>query len=151
LEDIAIGSEHSARDVGMRLAVVSRLLGQDFDRQVGAVGITRSQWTMVAVVARHQGATQREIAKMLDMSEASAGRLIDRLCADGLLERREHATDRRAHLVHTTEKAQPLLDQLAEIAKLNEGRVFRNFSDDELDTFRTLLGKLYVNLGGIQD
>lgn len=134
----------------MRLAVVSRLLGQDFDRLVSDIGITRSQWTMVAVVSRREGATQREIAKMLDMSEASAGRLIDRLCDDGLLERRVHATDRRAHLVYTTPKAQPILQQLAEIAQSNEGRVFRNFSPEELETFHALLDKLYGNLGGLQ-
>lgn len=134
----------------MRLAVVSRLLGQDFDRLVSDIGITRSQWTMVAVVARREGATQREISKMLDMSEASAGRLIDRLCDDGLLERRVHATDRRAHLVYTTPKAQPLLQQLAKIAHDNEGRVFRNFSPEELEAFHTLLDKLYGNLGGLQ-
>lgn len=134
----------------MRLAVVSRLLGQDFDRLVSGIGITRSQWTMVAVVSRREGATQREIAKMLDMSEASAGRLVDRLCDEGLLERRPHASDRRAHLVYTTAKAEPLLQQLADIAQANEGRVFRNFSPDELEAFHALLDKLYGNLGGLQ-
>jgi MarR family transcriptional regulator for hemolysin len=105
---------------------------------------------MVAVVSRCEGATQREIAKMLDMSEASAGRLVDRLCDDGLLERRPHATDRRAHLVFTTAKAEPLLQQLADIAQANEGRVFRNFSAEDLETFHALLDKLYGNLGGLQ-
>ena len=67
-----------------------------FDREVAGLHVTRSQWTMIAVVARSPGATQRTIAEALEMSEASAGRLIDRLCADGLLERHERYDDRRA-------------------------------------------------------
>ncbi|PLK26164.1 MarR family winged helix-turn-helix transcriptional regulator [Novosphingobium sp. TH158] len=122
------------------------MLRQDFDRHVGDVGVTRSQWAMIAVVSRMQGATQRKIAEILEMSEASAGRLIDRLCADGLLERGEHDSDRRARSVRLTDKATPLLDQLGNFAKDNEILVFRNFSGEELETFARLLEKLRANL-----
>jgi hypothetical protein len=42
------------------------------------------------------------------------------------------------------------LQQLADIAKANEDRVFRNFSPEELEAFHVLLDKLYGNLGGLQ-
>jgi MarR family transcriptional regulator for hemolysin len=100
---------------------------------------------MIAVVSRMQGATQRKIAEILEMSEASSGRLIDRLCADGLLERTEHDSDRRARAVRLTEKATPLLEQMGRFARENETRVFRGFSDDELETFERLLEKLRAN------
>jgi MarR family transcriptional regulator for hemolysin len=81
----------------------------NFDRVLAEKNITRSQWGLIAVVARRPGATQRTIAEVLEMSEASAGRLIDRLCADGLLERRERDDDRRARAVYITAAAEPLL------------------------------------------
>ena len=124
------------------------MLRQDFDRRVGNVGVTRSQWMMIVVAARQPGATQRQIADILDMSEASAGRLIDRLCADGMIERKPRDDDRRAHSVSITDKAKPILEQIGEIARDSAGRVFSNFSDEELSQFSTLLDKLYDNLGG---
>lgn len=135
------------RDIGLRLSAVARMLRQEFDRTVAELGITRSQWTMIVVVARRPGATQREIAEVLDVSEASAGRLIDRLCADGLLERHEHPDDRRARVVSVTDKARPLLEKLSDLGRSNEQRVFRDFSEAELDSLSNLLDKLYRTLG----
>ena len=105
------------RDIGIRLSVLARLLRNSFDRQVSNLNVTRSQWAMIVVVARNPGATQRVIAEALEMSEASAGRLIDRLCSDGLLERQERYDDRRARAVYLTKAAEPLLAKLAEIAR----------------------------------
>lgn len=101
---------------------------------------------MIAVVSRHPGATQRMIAEALEMSEASAGRLIDRLCADGLLERRDRDDDRRARAVYLTEKAEPLLAKLATIAREAEIRMFHGFSDDELERLQSYVDRLYGNV-----
>lgn len=136
----------STRNLGLRLSVVARMLRQDFDRQVAGISVTRSQWVMIAAVARQPGASQRQIAELLEISEASAGRLVDRLCAEKLLERRACKDDRRARLVFVTDAALPLLDQLGAIAKSSEERIFGNFSDSELETFTCLLDKLYANL-----
>lgn len=135
------------RDIGLRLNVLARLLRNRFDRQVSNLNVTRSQWTMIVVVARIPGATQRVIAEHLEMSEASAGRLIDRLCADGLLERQERYDDRRARAVYLTKAAEPLLDKLGELAREGEQSVFRGFSDDELDTLKGYLDRIYKNVG----
>ena len=133
-------------DIGLRLSVIARLLRQDFDRLVSTRGITRAQWTMIVVAARKPGATQREIAEVLEVTEASAGRLIDRLCADGLLERLEKPDDRRARAVHITDKAKPLLECLATVASESEARIFSDFTEAETATFNALLNKLYRRL-----
>ncbi len=117
-----------------------------FDGRMADLNVTRSQWTMIAVVSRHPGATQRVIAEALEMSEASAGRLIDRLCADGLLVRHERDDDRRARSVYLTTAAEPLLTRLSELAQKNEERVFEGFSEDELERFEDYLDRMYCNL-----
>lgn len=133
------------RSIGVRLTVIARQLRNLFDRHVGDLNVTRSQWSMIVVVARHPGATQRTIAEALEMSEASAGRLIDRLCAEGLLKRRERDDDRRARAVYLTEKAEPLLAKLATLAQVHEERLFRGFSDAELDQLLNFLDRIYRN------
>ena len=135
------------REIGLRLNVLARRLRNRFDRQVSELNVTRSQWTMIVVVARNPGATQRVIAEALEMSEASAGRLIDRLCADGLIERQERYDDRRARAVYLTKKAEPLLAKLAEIARESEVSLFRGFSSEELETLSSYLDRIYKNLG----
>ena len=149
MTELAI-AEHAGqlkRDIGLRLNVLARLLRNRFDRQVSNLNVTRSQWTMIVVVARNSGATQRVIAEALEMSEASAGRLIDRLCADGLLERQERYDDRRARAVYLTKAAEPLLDKLGELARDGEQRIFRGFSDEELEAFKGYLDRIYNNVG----
>jgi len=128
------------------MTVISRMMRQDFDRRIANVGVTRSQWSMIVAVARHPGSTQRQVSELLEMSEASAGRLIDRLCADGLLERQERNDDRRARSVFVTDKAKPILEQLGEIARASEGRVFQGLSEDDLEQLSRLLDKVYRNL-----
>mgnify|MGYP000971258322 CR=1 FL=1 len=134
------------RDIGLKINVVTRMLRNRFDRMVAALNITRSQWTMIVVVARQPGATQRSIAEALDMSEASAGRLIDKLCSEGLLERQERYDDRRARAVYITKAAEPLLDKLAEVARSGEDSVFKGFTIDELENFKNYLDRLYRNI-----
>jgi len=119
----------------------------NFDRQVANLNVTRSQWTMIMVVARRPGLSQRAIADALEMSEASAGRLVDRLCADGLLERKARKDDRRARAVFLTDAAKPLLDKLSTIAKDSEKRIFEGFSEDELDALKSSLDRIYENIG----
>ena len=137
--------DEKKRSISLRISVLARIIRNHFDRQVSALNVTRSQWAMIAVVAHQPGATQRMIADALEMSEASAGRLVDRLCNEGLLERRARDDDRRARAVYLTEAARPLLDKLSIVAEQNEARLFQNFSQEEQDTLQTLLDKLYKN------
>jgi len=101
---------------------------------------------MIAVVSHNPGATQRVIAEALEMSEASAGRLIDRLCADGLLMRKDRHDDRRARAVYLTEKARPLMDALAAIAREFEERMFKGFTEEELERLDADLERVYDNV-----
>ena len=136
------------RAVAIRLSVLARLMRSDFDRRISNVGVTRSQWSMIAVVSGMPGATQRQIAEMLDMSEASAGRLVDKLCAEGLLERRAREDDRRARAVYMAESAAPILEKLGEIAKSSEAQLFAGIDDDDLKVTLAVLDQIYANVSG---
>jgi MarR family transcriptional regulator for hemolysin len=112
------------------------------------MNVTRSQWVTIAVVARRPGVTQREIAEVIEVSEAAAGRVIARLCEDGLLERRPVSSDRRAHAVYVTEMAQPLLERASALAKDREQEIFKGLTLDELQKLNEALDHIRANLGG---
>lgn len=145
-DPFAMREEAPRRQVGLRMTVIARLQRNNFDRKVAALNVTRSQWAMIAIVARYPGSTQRTIAEYLEMSEASAGRLIDRLCADGLLERRDRRDDRRARAVYLTDQARPLLDQLGAIAAESEQKMFSGFTDEEVEGLLSYMTRIYENV-----
>ena len=134
------------RSIALKLTVVARQLRLTFDKSVERGGLTRAQWTLIAAVARNPGVTQRMIAEALEVREITAGRLIDRLCDEGYLKRRENPSDRRAYCVYLTPAAQPLLDKLDEIAKSREAEIFAGFEADDLEKLDALLDNIARNL-----
>ncbi len=134
------------RDLSRKLTVVARHLRNRFDQSVTKLGVTRSQWTLIAVVSSRPGLTQRTIAEVLEISEAAAGRLIDRLCAEDLLERKARSDDRRAYSVYVTDAAAPYLETLGGIARVNEEETFSGLSEEQLEQLDALLAIVYNNV-----
>jgi DNA-binding MarR family transcriptional regulator len=134
------------RSIALKLTVIARQMRLSFDQRVERGGLTRAKWTLIAAVARNPGVTQRSIAEALEVREITAGRLIDRLCDEGYLKRRENPNDRRAYCVYLTPAAQPLLDKLDEIAKSREAEIFMGFEADDLEKLDKLLDAIARNL-----
>jgi MarR family transcriptional regulator for hemolysin len=128
------------------LTTLARQLRVSFDQSAEESGLTRAKWTLIATVARHPGATQRIIAEALEVREITAGRLIDRLCAEGYLKRRDNPQDRRAYSVYLTAAAKPLLTTLDELAKVHETRIFAGFTTEDLERLDALLDRLANNV-----
>ncbi|HEX4378075.1 MAG TPA: MarR family transcriptional regulator [Steroidobacteraceae bacterium] len=134
------------RSIALKLSVIARQMRLAFDQYAERSGLTRAKWTLIATVASRPGATQRQIAEALEVREITAGRLIDRLCEEGYLKRRENPTDRRAYCVHLTSAAQPVLDKLDEIAHLHETALFESFSNDDIERLDDSLDRLSRNI-----
>lgn len=82
---------------------VSRLMRTIFDRRVRQLGLTRPQWLALVRVQRRPGASQSELADMMEMEKAPAGRIVDRLVEKGWLQRRPDPNDRRINRVYLTD------------------------------------------------
>lgn len=134
------------RAIGSKLVLIARQLRMRFDKRVQGAGVTGAKWTLIVAVARNPGATQREIANELMVTEVTAGRLIDRLCADGYLRRKADPADRRAYSVHLTKAATDLLDALGAAADENEAEAFAGLKAAELQQLEALLDVVAKNL-----
>lgn len=145
-ETEAVAASTRKRTIGRKLTVISRQLWQQFDQNMLSSGVSRAKWGLIAAVSRSPGATQRAIAAMLQVTEVTAGRMVDRLCEDGLLERRENPQDRRGYCVYLTPAAKPLLDRIGEAATIYEASAFAGFSDDDLVRFEALLDVIAGNI-----
>jgi MarR family transcriptional regulator for hemolysin len=97
------------RDLLFLLSDVGRLVRIHADRRARDDGMTRAQWVILARLARQSGLNQKELADLLEVEPITVARLIDRLQARGLVERRPDPTDRRVWRLSLTEAATPIL------------------------------------------
>ena len=75
--------------------------------------MTRAQWVILARVNAKPGLSQNELAAILEVEPISVGRLIDRLEARGLVERRADPADRRIRRLHLLPAAEPILEEIS--------------------------------------
>jgi DNA-binding MarR family transcriptional regulator len=101
------------RDVLIVLHDVARLLRTRFDQRARARGMTRAQWIILARLSRQPGLSQNELASICEVEPITVGRLVDRLEARGLVERRPDLSDRRINRLHLLPAAQPILEEIA--------------------------------------
>src|SRR5262249_61870450 len=102
----------SRKEFAFLLNDVARLLRTFADQKARHFGMTRAQWAVLARLQRSQGLKQSELADMLDLQPITLTRLLDRLSANGLIERRPDPDDRRANRLFLTPAAGPLMEHL---------------------------------------
>jgi MarR family transcriptional regulator for hemolysin len=146
MESISSPSKNRRRSIALKLSVIARQLRLSFDQSAERSGLTRAKWTLIAAVAGNPGATQRVIAEALEVREITVGRLIDRLCDEGYLKRRENPSDRRAYRVYLATAAQSVLDKLDEVAKSHEAEMFAGFDGEDLERLDASLEAIARNL-----
>ena len=137
-----------SREIGFALNDVARLLRTLADQRARELGTTRAQWAVLVRLQRCEGVKQAELADSLDLSPITLGRLIDKLTASGLVERRDDAHDRRAHRLFLTPKAKPALDQLGRLGEEMMGRALAGLAPDAQDTLKQSLERIRNNLKG---
>jgi len=101
------------RDMLILLHDVARLLRTTFDQRARAHGMTRAQWVILARLARQPGMSQTEMASICEVEPITVARLVDRLEARGLIERRPDPADRRINRLHLLKAAEPILAEIS--------------------------------------
>ena len=105
------------RELAFTINDVARLLRTNADQKAARFGMTRAKWAVLARLDRFEGIKQTELAEMLDLQPITLTRLLDRLCDNGLIERRSDPEDRRAKRLFLTPAARPLLDRLSALGE----------------------------------
>ncbi len=139
------------RFIGYLVSDVARLMRTVFDRRVRHLGVTRAQWLALTRLYRRPGASQSDVADMLEIEKASAGRLIDRLETNGWVERRSDAHDRRVNRVYLSPKAERLLQSLWPIAEATNNDAMGDLTEQERDVLTHLLGRMKSRLQDMDD
>jgi DNA-binding MarR family transcriptional regulator len=114
---------------------VRRRLRDTFD-------VTLPRFDMMAQLDRApSGMTLGELSQRMMVSNGNVTGLVDRLVAQGLIDRRPSPTDRRAQLVSLTAEGRRFFRSLARANADWIGEVFAGLSHDEIEELMRLLGK----------
>ena len=136
----------STDTLGFVIQDVARLLRWEFDRRAQCVNMTRSQWSVLALLLREDGAQQKELAAMIDVTAITMTGLLDRMERDGWVVRKKDPQDRRAKRVFLTEKVQPVMVEIKAIAKQVRESALVGLSKAEQDQLFELMLRVSKNL-----
>lgn len=132
--------------LGFLLHDVARLLRKRFEQRAKNLGLTRSQWQTLAYLANNEGIHQGGLAEILEVEPITLVRILDKLAERGLIERRQHPTDRRIWLLYMREAALPLLDVMREVGEETRSEAFADVSQEQRDELFKILSVMKTNL-----
>lgn len=124
---------------GFLIHDVSRLRRIVVDRALKPLGITRSQWWVLAFLSRRDGMTQTALAADLDLTKVAIGGLMDRMEGAGFVERRQDERDARARRVFLTRAGQKLVTTIRESVDAVESDILTRISEDDLEAAAQVL------------
>ena len=134
------------RDILFLLYDVARLMRTRADQRARRHGMTRAQWVILSWLERQSGISQNDLAGLVEVEPITVCRLIDRLEARGLVERRSDPRDRRVRRLHLTPKAQPILDEIHGYREEMRKQLTAGISKEALDTQIESLLQMKANL-----
>lgn len=91
---------------------LAHLMRTRFDQRARLHDMTRAQWVILLKLERHPGLTQNELANLVEVEPITVARLVDRLQAKGMVERRHDPDDRRVWRLHLLPGAEPVLREI---------------------------------------
>lgn len=122
-----------------------------FDRALAPLGITRSQWWVLAFISRKDGLPQTQLANELDVGKVAVGALIDRLESSGFVIRQADPVDRRVKRVYVTKQARGFLEKLRKETDKFNARIVNGIDRKQLEAASEALLAMKHNLIAMSD
>lgn len=142
-------AEHSAKI--KKMAELSRqtdrLHRKLFEKHaVEEFGIHRSQHMMLMYISRNENASQRQIAEAFNVSAAAVAVTLKKLESVGFINRISSKDDSRRNHISISSKGMDVIERTKHIFGAIDRLMFKDFSDDEIETLRALSQKMFDNL-----
>ena len=137
---MAPSQSHIHAEIGRLIARLGRLWRRESDQALSEHGLSYATAIPLMVLSR-QGKSVRQgvLADELGIEGPSLVRLIDLLEAEGLVERREDPTDRRAKTLHLTALGETKVEEINRVMRRLRVALLKDIGSDELAiTFETL-------------
>jgi DNA-binding MarR family transcriptional regulator len=132
------------RLLGYCLAQATAVGNRVFDEHIGVpLALRRVDYTILVLVDANPDATNRQLARLLDLSMPYLTITLDKLVARGLVTRTRSEADRRSSLLRLTDEGRALLREAEDIAGTMEKRLLSHLTSGERGLLFELLRKVW--------
>ena len=128
--------------IGLYLHVAYACVMSRFDELVGRGEVTPNLIGVLALVNRHPGTNQAELARLIGLERATVGEQVSRAVARGFVRREHSPHDARSYALHLTPRGHSMLEALRHRIPVHERAVASQLTLDERKQLRGLLDKL---------
>lgn len=116
----------------------------EFLPRMAQFGLRPVEFSVLTLIGHNPGITSRQLCAALDIQPPNLVGMIKHLEKLGMLEKRDHPTDRRAQGLHLTEAGQAKLPLAEQTASAIEIEVTAGLSAADRKTLIRLLRKIYL-------
>jgi MarR family transcriptional regulator for hemolysin len=132
--------------LGFLLKNVSRRYTRRFEERAQTLSLTLPQCRALSHLQNNEGISQKRLSELTELDPMTLVRILDRMEADGWVQRRFDPTDRRAHTLWLTAKARPVLDHVAQLISDTRADALQGLSNEERERLTELLQRVHANL-----
>lgn len=122
------------------------LICQRIDDELKQHGVGRSQWQVLARVARSGTLTQKDLQQAMQIEAATLTCMVDSLAAKGWLERGESPEDKRVRVLRLTPAGSDHLHLIPDPYRTVETRMLRGMTEQQRADAQSLLEAMIDNL-----
>ncbi|MCF6453291.1 MarR family transcriptional regulator [Vibrio sp. MMG022] len=101
---------------------------------------------VIKIISKQSPCTAMDVVNFLNRDKAQVTRLIKTLIEEGFIEKRPNPEDKRSQCLLTTEKGHEVLSKIKAVDAEIFQKMTLNVSEEELEAFQLVAGKLAENL-----
>ncbi|MDD6771483.1 MarR family winged helix-turn-helix transcriptional regulator [Inconstantimicrobium porci] len=132
--------------LGYLIGLTNRHMKRELDNKLKEFNITTSQFACLKLLSEEEKSlTQVEIASKLRSDKVTAGAVIDKLIAKGLVSRERNIKDKRAYVIEITDDGLSVVKNTVEAAASVNRKALKGLSEEEVDSIVFLLNKINKN------
>lgn len=130
------------KNVLMLIGDVNKLFHRHIRKEAEAINVCEAYRPIIFALVHHDGLTQLDIVKFTRFKAPTISLTLQKMEAEGYVERKTSPDDARKTLVYITDKGREYDRQMLEIFKKTEKRVLPKFTSEELNELEGTLIKL---------
>jgi MarR family transcriptional regulator, transcriptional regulator for hemolysin len=137
------------RNFGFLIKDVSRLSALNFQRHATGLNLTVAQCKVLAYLQRNEGVSQARLAVLTDTDPMTLTRTLERMEADGWIERRADPADGRARQLFLKPSAAPLLREMWRVSDRARADALTGLTAADRVQLMSLLERIHSNLDAL--
>ena len=138
------------RNTGYLVSRMGLFAARRFGERLASLGLTTRMWGLLNVLDAEEAVTQQQLGRAVGMDPSSMVAVVDELEGKGMVERRRHPTDRRAHALYLTEAGRHTLTRGRALAREAQEELLAPLSPDERRQLHDLLLRMATAAGQVE-